>query len=103
MVVNPWPLAWALVALNLGDCITTWIGVRRYHARELNPVGRGLFRLITVPGAMVLKMAVVCGMCWLLAMVGEWQVLAAFVLVYAALIGWNTARLGVHKRRAQGG
>ena len=91
--MNSWALAYALIGLNLADCITTKIGVKHYGVYELNPVARLLFRLMTVNGAMVCKCVVVSVLALAGALIDAQTILLATVLLYAFTVGWNIGRL----------
>lgn len=75
---------YALIAIQVADAVTTYIGLRG-GARETNPAVRWVLDRVGMAGWIIIKSAIVAGAAWLLWSGGQvqmiWIVAGAMALV----------------------
>lgn len=79
-------MIWLLIALRVGDWVTTWAGIKRYGFNEKNPTTRKLMeRYGFIPGLIGPDLIVLAAFWWVLDRHPEsWPLFA----LAAALWGW---------------
>ena len=82
-----------LVLLNTVDCVMTYIGCKKHHVRELNPVGHWLFVHIGILPSLGIKLLLVISIVSLFIVANAWQMLLVCVVFYLVLTCWNSYRL----------
>jgi len=92
-----------LVFLNVLDCITTYIGCKVHHVKELNPIGHWLFVHIGIIPSLVIKLLLAIGIVVLFILIGMWQTLLVLVVFYVILVVWNFYRLYCIRRDKKDG
>lgn len=96
-----WLMFAVITVLNLLDCIMTWVAIRRYGARELNPLARFMFRHFGMLGAAIIKMAAMAAISLVFVFGHAPLILFELICLFLMLTGWNAARLRIHRRRWQ--
>lgn len=97
MATLTWALLALMIALQLGDCVTTWMALRMPGHREGNPFMRALFGVVGVLPGLAIKFAAMVALgLWLFTFTDLTAPIALGVIdALTAWVVWNN----VHRIR----